>query len=89
MEDKIMKKINVKGTLFATTIKVNGQNIIEVYECGVDENINDFAQAVFKDVENSHPNYTEIWCSAYGDPEAYPIIEVDTDPDDPIKVIGY
>lgn len=84
-----MKKINVNGTLFSAIIKVNGQNITEVYECGVDENINEFAQAVFKDIENSYPNYTEIWVSAYGDPEAYPIIEVDTDPDDPIKVIGY
>lgn len=86
-----MKKINVKGELFMAIIKVNGQNVTEVYEyeCGIDEGINRFAQAVFKDIKKSYPNYTEIWVSAYGDPEAYPIIEVDTDPDDPIKVIGY
>lgn len=74
-----MKKINVVGSLFSARVEdKNGKISFLVYEWDSKiETINEFAQAVYADVNANYPDFNGLWVSAYGDMEADTLIEVD------------
>lgn len=79
-----MKKLDVNGDLFLAIVTIkNVGSFKRVYELETNENIVIFAQKVYSDLKNEFPKYTEMYVSEYGDMEAYPIIDIYINEDDP------
>ena len=84
-----MKRLNITGKIYMAYIKV-GQlgSFKRVYEKSQNEDLHTFAMAVYEDIKNEFPKYTEIDVIEYGDSESDYIIEIYKD-DDPTENIFY